>query len=682
MLIQIPPGLTRATPTAVLERREIRIGLPDLKSPTGEIMHDGIGRMSITLGRRIANLLDIHPTPSAFQGRIGSAKGVWIIDTSDTSEETWIDIYDSQIKWKCDFIDDHHRTFEVKTYSKALKSGELTHQFIPVLEDRAIDANRMRDVIANRLQESLMSEFEINNGIEINILLLEWITQNMRTEASPSGNTENVAYCGSLPLSLEDQAILLLQSGFCVKKSRHLHNLITKIVDFKSAELEQKMRVRIPCSTNVLIVADFTGTLEENEVHLSFSNTFEAEGFYDTNLEGMDVLVARSPCHLPSDIQRVRAVSRQALRQHKDVLVFSTKGNSPLAASLSGGDYDGDTAWICWDKEIVNNFNSVPVPSRPRILSNFQLSKDTTTVNDVFKTHEDGYTEFLRHALEFNSKPSLLGVCTKEKEQRCYLLGSISRPEALAMSFLLSDLVDQNKQGIIFAQEHWNRFKNLVLGTNSKNLPSPEYWGQQSDTRISRSNGAKMHILDYLICHVGPMALKQSKYRFFEHIKPSESAIDDDLTRLYREVDNKRQQSKSLHAVLLQLSRDLDEIVELCNRTTSTRQLCHEKWLDIQPLAAYTADPEIIRLSQPWINDRHMTEWSLLKASYLFYKRGKWGSARVWDIAGRQLCALKILARQTSIGASPVAIVPDIYPYLKIDKRRLKKLKTKSCNQD
>ena len=55
------------------------------------------------------------------------------------------------------------------------------------------------------------------------------------------------------------------------------------------------------------MIADPLAVLEEGEVHLGFSTDFRdsKSGFCETMLHDIDVLVARSPAHLPSDIQKV-----------------------------------------------------------------------------------------------------------------------------------------------------------------------------------------------------------------------------------------------------------------------------------------------------------------------------------------------------------------------------------------
>ena len=72
------------------------------------------------------------------------------------------------------------------------------------------------------------------------------------------------------------------------------------------------MNIGLPASTYAFMIADPLAVLEENEVHIAFSSAFRDEktGLDQTMLHGIDLLVARSPAHLPSDIQKVRAVFR------------------------------------------------------------------------------------------------------------------------------------------------------------------------------------------------------------------------------------------------------------------------------------------------------------------------------------------------------------------------------------
>lgn len=67
------------------------------------------------------------------------------------------------------------------------------------------------------------------------------------------------------------------------------------------------MNIGIGRSTYAFMIADPLAILEENEIHLGFSNSFRdaKSGFDETMLHDVDVLVARLPAHLPSDVQKV-----------------------------------------------------------------------------------------------------------------------------------------------------------------------------------------------------------------------------------------------------------------------------------------------------------------------------------------------------------------------------------------
>jgi hypothetical protein len=68
-----------------------------------------------------------------------------------------------------------------------------------------------------------------------------------------------------------------------------------------------------------------------------------------------DVLIARSPCNHPGDVQHARAVRRNARFQdaHSGSLVFSARGERPLPDMLAGGDLDGDEFYVIHDPTIV-----------------------------------------------------------------------------------------------------------------------------------------------------------------------------------------------------------------------------------------------------------------------------------------------------------------------------------------
>lgn len=186
------------------------------------------------------------------------------------------------------------------------------------------------------------------------------------------------------------------------------------------------------------MLVDFWGVLEPDEVHLTFSSKFEDGTNELSDLDGLDVLVGRSPAHLPSDIQKVKAVFKPAVRHLRDVVIFSAKGNFPLAAMLSGGDYDGEKAWVCWDPDIVGNFENHPLPPQPSFSQ--YLKKDKTTLDDLRREYgnEEYIDAMIEKAFFFNLRQKLLGMrssiwvsCKEQCTNACHRILYLLQGEAL-----------------------------------------------------------------------------------------------------------------------------------------------------------------------------------------------------------------------------------------------------------
>lgn len=114
---RISLSLSSTIPSLVFTPEQIRL-VPDVYSAAEECMTDGCAKASPEVFRRIwmSGVLAIKETPSAVQGRIGGAKGVWYMDpdTDPSSDEIWVEIRESQLKYKYDrktFQDPHLRTF-------------------------------------------------------------------------------------------------------------------------------------------------------------------------------------------------------------------------------------------------------------------------------------------------------------------------------------------------------------------------------------------------------------------------------------------------------------------------------------------------------------------------------------------------------------------------------------------
>lgn len=644
-------GLTPTFATIVFEKHQIYAAEKDLGNDNP--MNDGIGRMSKSLATKISHTLGLTEIPSAFQARIGSAKGMWIIDNDPVlGDGDWIVTYPSQRKWNCDNEDIHHRTFEVMEWSKDPRSASLNQQFIPVLEEQAIDPGKMRATIATHLRNGLLEDLAAQKAaMEDPVNLRLWLQQGGGSRAAGLHN-DCVPFLGGLPKNSENTIAVLLDSGFDPRRSKYLQDLCLGVVKNRAEALKTKMKICVPCSAYLFMVADFSSCLEEDEVHVSFSTKFQVEGFCDTLLEDMDVLASRAPCHLPSDIQRVRVVSKPQLRHLKDVVVFSTKGKSSLADKLSGGDYDGDRAWVCWDQGIVQNFCNAPMPTDdtdPIKLKHLRKIDRPITQICAEETSDDNVcAQFVYEAFGFNIQQFLVGPCTTFKERYCYHKNSVSNSKAILLSRMLGCLVDQSKQGFIFTQSIWDAFRaDMEL---PRFLDKPDY---TLDEPSGKAFGhAAPHILDHLRHGVARSTIEDALKHFYGAINEYNAQdFDADLTRLFNYLDEKYKTRGEWIRVRQRLRTDIESISNLWTRQTNTGTgdgnyvatvgELYEMWRDIQPLAAVRSSDFVQSLLDPWSKDHHSTTWELLKASYAFKLFYYSKSNFVWQMAGRQLAILK-----------------------------------------
>ncbi|RYP52716.1 hypothetical protein DL768_002145 [Monosporascus sp. mg162] len=670
----------------------------DILSPTDKVMNDGIARMSSSLARKISESMGLIDVPAGFQGRIGSAKGFWIRHRTDTDadEDDWIETYPSQRKWKCDFLDPDHRTFEVRSEVRDLTPANLNLQFLPILEDRAIDQDRMKREVGSILEKGLLKELESQRlALDNPTQFRQWLHENGSTSRR-SARLKNceVPFVAGLPKSTDEQMGFLLDGGFDPKKQKFLQDMAWSLRKDKCEELKKRLNIKVGRSTYAFMVVDFHGVLQEDEIHLGFSSRFrdEQSGFSETFLHGFDVLVARSPAHYVSDIQRVKAVFKPELGYLKDVVIFSTKGNTPLADKLSGGDYDGDMAWVCWDPKIVNNFQNAAVPEPPDLFSMRFLKKEKETYDNLQAaghTGSDLTAEFMLRSFRFNMRQAFLGMCTNWKERLCYMRGSVRDDTAVLLSTLLSNLVDQAKQGIVFTGQDLGRLKRHLLGKRVGEPPVPLYRSEIWDGK-----GELRHINDYLKFGVAKPTIDRELGSFHEWLNRGSTARhdDEDLFCMFEHLRTLAKESRTFKAVLDGLTRDIHALYKEWERMTGRDgpweakvQPIHERFLAIQPAIESgsssaasvvssslssssknraTASKTIQVLTQPELVDPALAPWALYKASTLFKLYYNRSPKFVWWVAGVQLQRLK--AARVSPGV-PVPVVSHIYAGLRPD---------------
>ncbi|MCJ1354929.1 MAG: hypothetical protein MMC33_004919 [Icmadophila ericetorum] len=646
---------------------------------TAPIMNDGCGRISRAAAQAITEKLRLDRVPSAFQARFRGAKGVWFVDVLDenlsgSKRGFWIEITNSQQKFcphKELFPDSARVTFEVCEWSKPLRPASLNFQLIPILVHRGVP----REVLEKLLEDDLVSKVDNLTAATENSLNLRKWSQEFYPVTEERLRSNTIAMGGGLPDSLGERINFLTEHGFDPKTCKFLNKQCFTAIKAYCERLETRLNIEIGCSTYAYMVADPLAVLEENEIHFGFSGSFTDPNskFNDTMLNDRDVLVARSPAYLPSDVQKVRAVFKPELSFYKDIIIFSSKprvatGKS-LADELSGGDFDGDKAWVCWLPEVVGPFSNAHMPTPPGP-EYYGIKKDSTKVSDLIKGPND-IERFLEKGFRFNLQSSLLGTCAVYHERLCYHEKKISDPVSKEIACLLGYLVDAAKGGLMFTEKDWTDFRRSKK--LRPNFPEPAY----KDRKLVETK----HVLDILVFEVAK-PIRQKVLGAFDKLSEETVALrDDDLTALWKieqEDPNFKPVAEYLKAKLQDLydkfkasSFRVDDngLAKATSNLSGTKSnfpavmnRLRENFLAIQP----PEDGSYYMLPRWRMEARNPvvgTSWLLLKASALFYRSYDYRNLFIWYIAGKEFGELK--ARAFRDGST--LTTSDIHLAMKVD---------------
>ncbi|KUM59378.1 hypothetical protein ACN42_g7752 [Penicillium freii] len=636
---RISLGLSKTFATVKLKPVQV-LRLRD--DPTRTVMNDGCALISRTLANQICDQLGITTaTPSCFQGRIAGAKGLWMVDshrssiTSMNDNDIWIQISDSQLKIYphpqelADPVDDEKLTFEVVNWAKPLHPVDLNIQLLAILEYggnvKEYIAKLTRDGVQS-LYDDFLEVLRSNSPVVCRALL-----QKLRP--SCEDGTGKARRLEQWVTSDAESIIRFSEAGFAPRDFYPLRMKIRKYLTWLLERHVEELKIQVPLSTYAYCIADPYGVLGPDEVHFGFSNNWrDPQGQFEDNLlDGVDVLVGRLPAHLPSDIQRRKAVWKTELRHFKDVIVFPTTGTFPLAGMLSGGDYDGDMPWICWDPVIVERFHNSPMPPHEYPAEHYGLTKHSVPMASLESTED-----FLESVFDFNLNLSNLGRCTVEHEKLAYD-ESVDSPKAKELACLLGHLVDGRKGGVHLSEQAWKEYRKTI---SPKQRALPAY--KNPERRPKPSN-----IVDYLKFIVAQSELRRILSGLNEAFPENDiqNQLDDDLIRPWSEADeaskSSSEHSQELKDALGEVKRSIDELYRQWNQGHSASTSNEFSAISRQAAesAAALAPPNAGKhpLIHTWQNSR--SEWQRLVASYA-YRRCP-NSRFILHAFGETLCEIK-----------------------------------------
>lgn len=169
----------------------------------------------------------------------------------------------------------------------------------------------------------------------------------------------NILYtagCGNLDNKLKSlppmaDAAELFRAGLTCTNCEYLYDLM--LAFRKRTVRELMLRARIPIDKDHGMVGqgvmDEAGVLAPREIFLQYTDPETGD---IRKVEG-PVVVGRSPSLHPGDIQPLTCVYKEELSHLVDVVVFANNGPRSVPSMLSGGDLDGDTYQVLWEKSLL-----------------------------------------------------------------------------------------------------------------------------------------------------------------------------------------------------------------------------------------------------------------------------------------------------------------------------------------
>ncbi|KAI0075924.1 hypothetical protein K474DRAFT_1663689 [Panus rudis PR-1116 ss-1] len=562
-------GLSNSIPGVKVKPERVHF-IPDIISPLHDGSPDVPGVMQMTDGCGLANLatfriiqskLGWKDTPTAVQCRVNGAKGLLLLHPDycyNPKEEPEIWIRPSQTKIHYDNpAEPAYYIIDVLRSSHLSTPARLSEETIINLAENGVSTAVFEGLLKTAVQERVgklltwgesdgLFSLWINVAREGAVLSArmtrhhagiaramgyvrddpvnveeqdedDLVTSQMEamTEKSKAWWDDPVSGC---PSSLEETVLVLLDAGFRPETSRIL-SLKLREVALKAVRYYTtgNFVIDVPQSCSCFVVPDPTGKLKPGEVHIrsSYRNLVDAEGNLTDLIMG-EVLLTRSPCKVPTDVQKARAVFIPELRDYRDVIVVSTQGHEVngqllgrhLASMTGGGDFDGDLMQAFWHPDLVKQFK----PSSPSFADEPScvqegLLKHTVPVTAVLEqladaTHEDAIHILQDHLLYTLKNASYVGKYSTMWSNAVYVRGYDSE-EAIRLAYMFCAILDGAKTGVTAKPEKMQADVKKWLGielpykleTEEKSKARPSLNTPQRTVRPAKG---KAFVLDVL----------------------------------------------------------------------------------------------------------------------------------------------------------------------------------------
>lgn len=606
-------GMSTSVPASVIDKMMYVpdvFGDADPETGKRQEMTDGASCVSLAVVRDVAQHLGYDSIPSAFQGRVAGAKGVWYVDPAaermlpNEKPVRWIQIRDSQKKISYSEskpLDPSQLVVDLLGPSRTFAPSTLSRQIILVLQSNGVPISTFADMQRAELQ-AIADEVSNWQGPSDTVRMrlaavVEWLckVESMKTKRSTEsaehraqgmdskkggsnangnqglGDDDREFFYGQngrhlwngMPLSKHERAYEMLLSGFHPEKCAYLADLLVEIAALAMSRVIKKFAIPVSRSAEAMVIPDPTGTLEEGEIQFRFSGDTILDP--DTRLQLMhvpegEVLVTRHPCLLPTDIRKVRAVVRPELSVYRDVAVFSTKGRRPLASLLSGGDYDGDLIRVFWEPKLVEAFQNADVrfADCPFDIDDVFIRSEKR-VGEFVAEHKDKHKderdrELIKELVAGAFDPAVRGLYGAMHLYAAWQFGTRSA-EAVELAHKFCQCMDSHKTGMTLRAQVRIQDSKLYMGDlpdwaydDVDDFDTKDWFGMENYNKVAtaRKNAS---LPDSVLCALwkeGRTEMGLLKARLQKQTEKLRGVEDTDLSGVWREADSLKRISKEV----------------------------------------------------------------------------------------------------------------------------------------
>ncbi|XP_067121769.1 uncharacterized protein [Centruroides vittatus] len=313
------------------EEDDIKVIHP--RSQEEYIFSDGIGKISLSLARKVYKKLKFTNEPSAMQIRYAGFKGMLTV---------WPDLEGDKIIFResMNKFPSDSESLEVLKVSKP-RLVYLNRHFITILSHLGI-----RDSVFFELQKVMLEKL-------LKSFIYEEDARDLLKECCSFRINYDAIYKYGIEMLFEPFFVSLLKAIF-----------------YKHIEmLKEKTRIKItPDKGRTMFgVLDETKQLEYGQVFVQYSKDVWDEEDRSLIILTGEVLVTKNPCMHPGDVRKFQAVDIPELRHIKDCIVFPAKGERPHPNEMAGSDLDGDEYSVIWLEDLIFECNNHPPMDFPKV---------------------------------------------------------------------------------------------------------------------------------------------------------------------------------------------------------------------------------------------------------------------------------------------------------------------------